>query len=80
MDMDMKMTAWWSFDQSLPFFSLTSVTLPALLTIVLMVLGGLAYILQVLEEGMKFIDMEVDIGQKVSQGSNCNEIKIFLRL
>ena len=55
MDMDANMTAWWSFDQSQPFFSLTSVTLPALLAIVLMVFGGLAYILQVLAEGLKFI-------------------------
>ena len=48
MDMDMKMAVWWSFDQSRPFFSLTNVTIPAVLTIVLVILGGLAYILQVM--------------------------------
>ena len=45
--MDTEMAAWWSFNKSEPFFSLTSVTLPALLAIVLMIFGGLAYVLQV---------------------------------
>ena len=45
--MDINMAAWWSFTKSELFFSLTSVTLPALLAIVLMIFGGLAYVLQV---------------------------------
>ena len=56
MDMDMKMAVWWSFDQSRPFFSLTNVTIPAVLTIVLVILGGLAYTLQVV--GNSYIELE----------------------
>ena len=73
MDMDTKMTTWWNFDRSQPFFSLTSITLPALLSVVLMVLGGLAYMLQVLAEGLKFIYM----GLKIRTGLDCNEIGKF---
>ena len=53
--MDMEMEVWWSFDESQPFFSRSSVTLPALLAFVLIILGGLAYILQVWGDGLELL-------------------------
>ena len=66
-DMDIEMAVWWSFDQSRPFFSLTNVTIPAVLTIVLVILGGLAYILQVVGDSYIHIYMEAELGPKTRQ-------------
>ena len=66
----MKMAVW-SFDQSQPLFSLTSVTIPVVLTIVLVILGGLAYILQVMGDSY----MEQELGPKARQCyfNHCND-------